>query len=73
MKVEVGTSRAEKGGENEVKLTGSETAQIGKLVTVSLQMARGENRSVSKVEERRKGPHAYFIPRQFRDPFEKGT
>ena len=63
--VEIGTSGAEEGGEDEAELTICKTIQIGKSKTCFLPI------NVIDKQAKAKG-QTYFIPKQRRAPLEKG-
>lgn len=66
VKVEIGTSGAEEGGEDEIEFTIRQTIQIGKSETFSPPISPIDKQGKAKGQ-------TYFIPKQCRDPFEKGT
>jgi hypothetical protein len=65
VKVEIGTSGAEEGGEDEIEFTIRKTMQIGKLETFPPLIDPIDKQAKAKGQ-------TYFIPKQYRDPLEKG-
>lgn len=62
VKVGIGTSGAEEGGEDEAEFTIRKTIQIGKSETFSPPINPTDKQAKAKGQ-------AYFIPKQYRDPF----
>jgi len=63
--VEIGTSGTEEGGDDEIEFTIRKTIQVGKSETFSPP--------INPVDKQVKASgQAYFIPKQYRDPLEKG-